>query len=63
MTRHTNDDIRCKAGGYGIPLWMIAERLGITDSSFSRKLRKELPIDEKEKIFAIIEKIAAEREG
>lgn len=31
----------------GLYLWQVAEALGITDSTFSRKLRKELTDDEK----------------
>lgn len=34
----------------------LAEMLGITEWTLSRKLRKELPDDEKKKILDIIEK-------
>lgn len=57
-----NQDIRRAAGGAGVRLWQIAAALGIADCSLSRKLRKELPQEEKEKIFAIIEKLAKEAE-
>ena len=53
-----NKDIRRTAAGSGVKLWQIADALGITDSSFSRKLRKELPQEEKEKIFSIIQKLS-----
>ena len=53
-----NQDIRRTAAGAGVKLWQIADALGITDSSFSRKLRKELSQEKKEKIFSIIEKLA-----
>ena len=33
---------------------------GITDANFSRKLRRELPADEKEKIMQIIKNISGE---
>lgn len=49
-----NQDIRLEVAGNGLKLWQIAEVLGITDSSFSRKLRKEFPEEEKEKIRMII---------
>ena len=55
-----NQDIRRTAAGAGVKLWQIADTLGITDSSFSRKLRKELPQAEKEKIFSIIQKLSQE---
>ena len=57
----SNIDIKLKAAGNGVPLWKIAGQLGITDSSFSRKLRKELPEEEKKRIFSIIDQLAAER--
>lgn len=55
-----NKDIRSAAGGYGIRLWQVAEAIGMNESAFSRKLRKELPQEEKEKILAVIEKLAKE---
>lgn len=55
-----NHDIRHAAAGAGVKLWQIADALGIADCSFSRKLRRELPAAEKEKIMEIIEKLAKE---
>lgn len=52
-----NSDIRLSAEQAGVRLWQIAERLGINDGNFSRKLRRELPQEEKEKIFRIIENL------
>ena len=46
-----NRDIRRAAAFSGVCLWQIADSLGITDANFSRKLRRELPTDEKEKIM------------
>ena len=57
-----NIDIRRVAAGNGVKLWQIAEALGIADCSFSRKLRRELPTDEKTEIFEIIKQLAA-KEG
>ena len=56
-----NQDIRLEAAGAGVKLWEIAEALGITDSWFSRKLRQELPEEQKAEIRTIIRRIAAER--
>lgn len=56
----SNQDIRRAAAGAGVKLWQIADALGMADCSFSRKLRKELPQDEKEKIFSIIQQLAKE---
>ena len=55
-----NQDIRRIAAGAGVKLWQIADALGIADCSFSRKLRKELPQEEKKKIFSIIERLSQE---
>lgn len=56
----TNQDIRQTAAGAGVKLWQIADALGIADCNFSRKLRKELPQEEKDKILAIIERLSQE---
>lgn len=55
-----NRDIKLAAAGAGVRMWQIADVLGILDCNFSRKLRRELPAEEKEKIFDIIRKLAAE---
>ena len=41
---------------------VLKQTLGIADCNFSRKLRKELPQAEKEKILAIIERLSREVE-
>lgn len=55
-----NQDIRRTAAGAGVKLWQIAEALGIADCSLSRKLRRELPPEEKQKIFGIIRELSKE---
>lgn len=55
-----NNDIKLRAKVSGVCLWQIALRLGITDSSFSRKLRIELSKKEKERIFNIIDELRGE---
>lgn len=55
-----NQDIRRTAAGAGVKLWQIADAMGIADCNFSRRLRKELPPEEKEKIFAIIRRLSQE---
>ena len=55
-----NLDIRAEAVSRGVRLWRVAEELGIADASLSRKLRKELPQDQKEKIFDIIRRLSEE---
>lgn len=58
----SNFDVRFAASKAGVKLWQIADALGMADSNFSRKLRKELPNDEKAKILEIIRRIAEEVE-
>ena len=59
-TMQRNLDIREAAQNNAVLLWEIADKLGVTDSHFSRKLRHELPKAEKDRIFSIIEEIAKE---
>lgn len=53
----SNQDIKNEIYGAGLKLWIIAEKMGIRDDTFSRKLRKELSTEEKEKIRSIIKEI------
>ncbi len=46
-----NSDIREKAKSKNILFWQIADKLGITDGNFSRKLRKELSAEEKKRFL------------
>ena len=46
----------------GVRLWEVAAAYGINDGNFSRKLRQELPQEEKEKILAIINRLAQEKQ-
>lgn len=52
-----NKAIRQKAEKCGVKLWQIAEALGIADTTFSRKLRRELPKAERAKILRIIDEL------
>lgn len=56
-----NQDIRQAAKKAGVFLWQIAAKCGMNDGNFSRKLREELPMNEKQKILGIIEDLAQER--
>ena len=53
----SNSDIKKAIVVSGLKFWQVAFELGITDSTFSRKLRKELSLETKEKIFSIIKKL------
>lgn len=58
-----NRDIRDAVEEHGFRLWELAEALGLQDSNLSKKLRRELPEDEKKKIFSTIGQMAHSREG
>lgn len=56
-----NQDLRELAVKKGVRIWEIAAVYGLNDGNFSRKLRFELPQEEKKKIKAIINQIASNR--
>ena len=62
MSATPNVIIREEARRAGVKLWQIADRLSLNDGNFSRKLRKELPDQEREKILRIIAELAQERQ-
>ena len=55
-----NLDIRRAAAAAGVRLWEVAERLGMADSSLSRKLRRELSEEDKARVYAAIAELAKE---
>lgn len=55
MAEKKNSDIREAAKRNNIKLWQIADKLGMTDGNFSRKLRHELSQEEKRTIMNLIE--------
>lgn len=52
-----NKDIREAIAQAGLKYWQVADAYGISDGNFSRKLRKELPEEEKKKIFKAIKSL------
>lgn len=52
--------VRQAAAQARIKLWEVAEELGITDATFSRKLRRELTEKEEQHILEIIKRIKEE---
>lgn len=61
MSNTANADIRIAAKSAGVCLWQIAERIGVNDGNFSRKLRRELSDQEKQELLKIIETLADEK--
>jgi transposase-like protein len=52
-----NNNIRLMARGSGVPFWKIAQVLGISEPTMTRRLRNELSAKEKAKIRVIIAKL------
>ena len=61
MRGENNIEIRIAAKEAGIYLWQIADALGIQDSALSRKLRRELPPEDRKKIMNAISLLAAQK--
>ena len=61
--RTTNAAIRNAAHEAGVHHWQIAEALGISEGSFCRRMRHELPEAEQARILTIINDISEQREA
>lgn len=57
-----NLDLRNSAKAAGIPLWRIADALGVSEPTMTRKLRHELPENEKKQLLDLIKQLAKEAE-
>lgn len=57
-----NKDVRNYAKSKNVYLYQIAESLNVSESTFIKKLRKELDDEAKESLFKIINEIAKERD-
>lgn len=53
-----NEKIRRHAKERGVFLWELAARAGITDSTFSRKLRRQFSEEETAEMLNLIDEIA-----
>ena len=56
-----NMDLRQKAKEIGVFFWQIAAELGVSEPTMTRRLRFELPEQEKQKYLTIINKLSAEK--
>ena len=57
-----NHEIRQRAKEQNVRLWQIAEGFGVSDSTFSRMLRKELSEDSRQRAMDLIEQLAGGEE-
>lgn len=56
-----NSDVRVCAIEYGVRMWELADHLGISPETLSRKLRRELEPAEKERMIQTIQAIAVRK--
>lgn len=59
----SNQDLRATAKSKNVRLWEIAEKLNISEPTMTRKLRRELPAEEKAKIITIIDELSAAKKS
>lgn len=57
----TGNEIKALIRSHGVKLWEVAERLGMNDGNFSRRLRKPFDSEETARIQVIVEQLAAAR--
>lgn len=57
---NVNTDVKNSIKKAGLRQWQVADVLNCNESVFSRKMRKELPLEEKQRIFEAIEKLSKE---
>ena len=55
-----NKDIRAAIADAGLRMWQVAEALNIADTTFCRKLRRELSDEDKARVYAAIAELAKE---
>ena len=56
-----NCKIKMRLMEYGIRQFELAKRLGISETTLYRRLREELPKEERNRILSIVDEIVAER--
>ena len=57
----TGTEVKQLAKQNGVYLWQIAEKLGLNDGNFSRKLRKPLSDEDTARVLSAIDQLKAEQ--
>ena len=52
-----NQDIRLKAKGAGVPLWKVAEYIGISEPTLTRLLRRKVDREMRTRLMTAIKEI------
>ena len=58
-----NEKLRLFLRGKGVTLWQLCERMGISEPTMTRRLRRELTPEEAQEIKQLANEIARERSG
>ena len=58
-----NLELKKAAKAAGIPLWRIADAIGVGEATMPRKLRHEVPENEKKQLLNLIKQLAREGEN
>ena len=58
-----NVDVRKVAKDSGVVLWAIADKLGVSEPTLNRWLRKEMPDSQKAKFYSAIEQVKLEHQA
>ena len=53
-----NKDIRLAVKENGVKMWQLADKMGTADTTLCRRLRKELPEDQKRRILEIVDELS-----
>ena len=57
-----NNELKLYAASKGVRLWQVADKFGVTDAMFSRRLRKEFNNGDAELFRKFVDEIASERD-
>lgn len=63
MSTLKNVNLRSYAKKNGVPLWLLAQTLGISEPTMTRHLRQELSSVEEARLKSVIDKIASREVG
>lgn len=55
-----NTELKRYAAGKGVRLWQVADRFGITDAAFSRKMRRDFSKEEAARFKKYVDEIVSE---
>ena len=58
-----NLEVKKKCKDSNVPLWRVADKMGISDTTLSKRMCKSFSPRKKQEIFAIIDELAKEAQN